>query len=468
MVAGNIYKTLSRNGELELIQGLDASGQAHLLVQVTAIEASRLGIGTETIMSAEDLGRKYEALSSITFQTPNALQKKMEKMARKQQLQGNGPGEASNNGFHRCEYERGRLYKRIVMDRLDCTKFNMPSDPKTLQALSNTRVVALSLTPWGADRSAHSKNTILDVGVAFAQVQTGSDGVQGLAPTPDATRRVKNKINANKKRNDAKEMTPYPQDEAQTQSIDEHLVGRRIEEILSSASESDGKPNQSVILLVNDESWTKAVLKTKFGMDVDGWKGGLKDLFQSITGTETRSSRSQSQSQRYATPSSSSASRPRRSRSRSRSSPPLPRERDYHYPSSSSSSSFYVVDVKAVYERVSKTYDHSDGWYIPGMASKVGLQLSPQMVWNAGVYAELLIEIFNRLIHGKSIDEEDALYAQSLPQPSSVLPISMSGTGEHEDDGDRDPNEIVQRGQAGVDDSGGDPYDFSDYGSDDD
>ncbi|KAL0565528.1 hypothetical protein V5O48_016496 [Marasmius crinis-equi] len=495
-LAEPIFRVLrGRDGQLELIQALDSAGRPHLLIHVTPDEERRLRLSSKSEVRLRDLEERYEVLSPIRFEDQKKLFRKMEKMEKvaKQEQQSTVELLSENGRYNgRCDYEWGRLYKRILFDRLPCTEFNIPSNSSIpFETLSKTRVMSFCFTAWQIDHSAVGKNTILDLGFAFAEVCLG-EGWKGLKPIRASTVRLKEKVNVQLRQKQRVEGA-HP---TQPEILEEDAVRARLRELLPRPSD-DNDNDSPVILLVNDETKTKTIAK-RFGFDMDeaGFQSGLKGLFRFEQPTSTSSNR--------ATASSTSYSR-YRSRSPSRNHHQRERERDYSYPSSSSrprerhppKPRVHILDIRALYERVSKTHDPQDGGYVPGIARNLGLPPTPfsvEQVWNAALDAELLIDVFNVLIRGLSIDEEhDVLHTvprRRLEAPHELYSVGTSadpGGGEDnedddDDDDERDPNEIVQRvggggngagsgSGSGSNGAGVGAYapaydDYSDYGSD--
>ncbi|KAL0069965.1 hypothetical protein AAF712_002862 [Marasmius tenuissimus] len=546
-LAPEIWKNLEKDqdGQLEIIQGLDNTGRQCLLVYVSATQERSISLDARTEVSVKNLLTRYEVLSPIRLDSQKSLQKMMDKITkvRKQNLQTMGGDtrddeQRREDVFWRCQYEWGRVLKRAVFDDLPIHQFQI-STPANVP-----RIVVLCFNRWDADESETSKNTVLDLGVAYGEVcvQQGArvkkeenggvrvkreeeqDGRaflngnaraglsrewQGIRPRKTSTRRIKVKKNAGFRQRI--EEFKYPE---HTEILDDGAISGRLRELFKdddndeaslpvSIKEEPDTPSRDtskpVILLLNDIPKTRALLQRHYGLDLDdmtdqGWKveSGLRGLFQSSEppssyGTHTRK-RSQSPSPPWK----------RRSRSRSR-------ERDYpSYGSPSHPSSahrdrprrrltpVYLIDTKAIYERVSKTHDgFADRGNVRGMHQRLGLEgEGGRKMWNAAVDAELTIEIFNALIHGASIEEEwERLKTLPLhPKLDESVGDVASGAGasggsvdqQHDEDSDdeeeRDPNDIVDRRPGGAVGGGGAPAaaaapsyeDYSDYGEDDD
>ncbi|KAG7088724.1 hypothetical protein E1B28_012692 [Marasmius oreades] len=454
-LAESICKTLHRNAndELELIQALDEYGTTHLLAHVTSNDQRRINLrrGSEITNPEVD----YKVLSPIVFKGDSAkrdLQKKMEKLAK----QGNSRKDLED-GFCRCLYEYGRLYKRILFDGLNCTELKIPSS--SIPILSSTKIIAFSFTPWDSDWSKVARDTILDVGIAYARV---SHAERALIPAREDTVRIKNGQNPTLKLRPHRPEVDYPGNPTQVQTLEISALRERLKGCFSQSVAEN-----SAILLLNDEERTKDVLNIVFGIDVGelGWKRGLKELFAFGAGE----------------PSSNGQYRRPRSRSPSRSHY-RGRERDYasHSQPQRRPNQIYMVDIKGIYERLLKTKlrpkDESLNTRI--MAMKMGLSISGggdfdggRGGWSAGLDAEILIEIFNKMIHGTSIDEEhEVLQALPLPKlPSRAIPSASGsndvGAGEDDSDEERDPNDIQQKPLGG--NGGMVEDDFSDYGDSD-
>ncbi|KAL0567077.1 hypothetical protein V5O48_014918 [Marasmius crinis-equi] len=108
-----------------------------------------------------------------------------------------------------------------------------------------------------------------------------------------------------------------------------------------------------------------------------------------------------------------------------------------------------AADIRALYERVSRTHDSQDGGYVPGIARSLDLSLTPfsmgdnrKQVWRTALNAELLIDISNVPIHGISIDEEHgvlhAVLRRRLEAPHELYsnPTGKGGGHGGEDDDD--------------------------------
>ncbi|KAF9268940.1 hypothetical protein L218DRAFT_541471 [Marasmius fiardii PR-910] len=156
------------------------------------------------------------------------------------------------------------MYKRIIFNELtpqDCTRFKIP--PTSIPIVSSTKVIAFAFIPWDGDWSEDARDTIIDFGIASAHVNV-SQTERSLTPVRENTIRIKNGDK------------DYPSNPTQTETLSPLEIGPRLKDYFTRSV-----ANNPVVLLVNDESRTKNILK-KYGIDTQelGWKSGLKELWR--------------------------------------------------------------------------------------------------------------------------------------------------------------------------------------------
>ncbi|KAL0566362.1 hypothetical protein V5O48_015655 [Marasmius crinis-equi] len=401
-LATSIFQTLCPAADqMVLIQGITPDGDVHLLARLTDNDASMIGLGVASALSFLQVRQTYSVLSPVTFNAPQQLRKKIDVILRQQKIHSTmstSHSNASDRESQRCEYERGRLFKAVAIENHDCSQYFFGWDAFKFQALSKMRVAALYLTSSDGDGS------VLDLGLAFAEICLEGSG---LVPIPSATRRFKNELNVNGKQTDMVEVE-YPSQPDQSETTPLDLFGQKIVDLLCSPPSAYDIDTRTLILLVHDAETTLTSLSTLLGLKTDGWTMGLAHLFRSLEGLPNANT------QDHSSGSASFADHPS-----------LP--------------FVHVIDVQALYVGASNMYTGYQ-WFVPNTAADVGFKVSPKMFWNGAAYAELLIEAFNRLIHGEAVNTPDALHKASSPQQSSVHPITSA------------PEE--------------DESDFSDYGSD--
>ncbi|KAL0572560.1 hypothetical protein V5O48_009397 [Marasmius crinis-equi] len=413
-LADKVFSVLAPYGEkLLLVQAIDREGHNHLLAQLNLAEVFALQLDDATLVSTDKL-HEYLVLSPISFSDRRELRKRLE-MLQKQQRNGTPMRMGAGIIFARCEYERGRLYKCLALDNMVCERYIFNWDSRMFQTITGIGVAAFYTT------LTDDENSVLDVGIAFAKRQSLDDGAQIFVPDEDATKRLKVFSRRFETRQDMEE-AEYPLDPSQPLVVDETTIAERIPHILMHPpTSSEGSPS-SILLLIDDEEKTKKVLETMLGVSLGKVKRGLDNLFSSISPSTPETSESLA------------ASTVNVSRQRSQSPAPSSshqRIRDYVYPEPSSSPAYstangftiYLVDVRAMYIGATNLWDDHK-WTVLQMASGVGLKvpgISP--FWNAAAYAELLLEVFVRLIHGGAIDGKDIVSSEGLPQLSTVHPI---------------------------------------------
>ncbi|KAL0574718.1 hypothetical protein V5O48_007249 [Marasmius crinis-equi] len=449
-LAEQLFAVLSpTGGEVCLLQALDRQGYPVLLVQLSSAQAMGLDLGNTTLLSNDVLRRAYEVFSPVVFTSTRDLKRRLS-FLRRQQGQGQRVQLELASIFGRYEYERGRLYKTLVLDKLECDKYFFDWDPLSFQSLARLPLASLYAT------ISEDGDCLLDVGVAFGRIRPTEDGEQVVEPVPSATVRFKNGSCACKQLQDLEKISPaqgepvrannnpclckkrqnleeaeYPVEAAQSEIAKQAIIGEGVARVLQNPPFELNGTCPALILLVDDEEKTVEWLHI-LGVQVGNVRRGFVDLFRSVS----KGSPSTSFSTRGkalppnlsgAKPSSSKTSR----RSESPTCSPITRTdtRGYVYPSPALSPqralqelTVYVVDIRAMYTAATKTWD--DGrWSAPQMARGTGLQMSASEFWNGAAYAELLIEIFGRLIQGDAIDGKDVVHVERLPQPSSVHPV---------------------------------------------
>ncbi|KAL0572561.1 hypothetical protein V5O48_009398 [Marasmius crinis-equi] len=383
-----------------------------------------LGLNDTTLVSRDDL-YGYEVFSPVSFSNRHELKKRLV-VLRRHQYARDSSTTAMSMIESRSEYERGRVYKTLVLDGTDCDRFLFDWDAVSFQRVVNVRIAAFYAT------STEGVDPILDVGVAFANRRVIHDGSEILEPAHDATARFKNEARVFDQLQDVEEAV-YPLNPAQIDVLDYRTIAERVAHLLTETRcDTHNTTESSLLLLVDDEEKARSLLEGRLGIRVGDMKRGLGDLFRS---SPARSSKMPS-----------SVVSARRSESPSRKSVRPHENRDYVYPFVSSkeliSSVFtvYVVDVRAMYIAATKMRDDHK-WTVPQMAAGSGLKVSADKFWNAAAYAELLIEIFGRLVQGEAIDGRDVLNVERRPQPSLVVPICPSTPP---DDFDRSDDDSVE------------------------
>ncbi|KAL0572559.1 hypothetical protein V5O48_009396 [Marasmius crinis-equi] len=426
LFANKVFSVLAPYGEkLHLIQAISHYGHNHLLARLSSAQVIGLELDNATLVSSDKL-REYSVLSPISFSDRPDLRRRLELLQKRQKTENltrMDPGII----FGRCEYERGRLYKSLALDQMECDKYIFDWESRILQRIRRIGVAALYAT------LTDDESSVLDVGIAFAKHRQLDDGVQVFVPDEDATKRLKIFSRRFETKQGINEADSYPLDPSQFLILEEKTFVERIPHILMHGATSSEPSPSSVILLVDGEERTKMVLESMLGVTLGEVKRGLGELLSSLAPSAPGTRKSLAKStldvsrERSQSPTSSASGQ---------------RIRDYVYPSGSSPPvhsttngfTIYLVDVRAMYVAATKSGGDQDRQTLLQMTAKVNLAMTRTSrlfdFWNAAAYAELLIEIFNRLIHGQAIDEKNVFDFQV----SSVHPICSAVGGDSDDD----------------------------------
>ncbi|KAJ7736883.1 hypothetical protein B0H16DRAFT_1572962 [Mycena metata] len=447
-LAEKVYQPLQRlqnsNGaDIELILGIKRSGTSHLLL--TADETHRLfqerNLDLRWSKSPPTPAREFESLSPIVFHDVSELSAKLAELQPKNERDRNDTSRLNkgyaggNQGAMRAQFENSRVFYRLLRNELGkAERFSCEQRPWP----GSIRVVSFCYNLWLLDsRPLDDRRRfprILDLAWCEAQNEFGDGGekrpLEGNMKTSEHIVFANNQRLTNPGRprwNDRKtppasERQRYEYDDkGATQICDPQAAAEKVCAYFGTVTQPAPGP---LVLLVHDKTNALAVL-TSLGVDVSRWDSELKNLIRvQQTADPRRNSRDPRRAyhdsresgrdarRSYDDSRRRSASPGRYDRSRRRESPPPP-PRQF--------APVYIVDVQSMFRTMLGTHDDSES--VPAIIERLRLRDVPPEGFCAGNECWMLVEAFQRMAMGSSIDDQKA----DWPHIPFVAPPTTDG-----------------------------------------
>ncbi|KAJ7505075.1 hypothetical protein B0H11DRAFT_1980181 [Mycena galericulata] len=307
--------------------------------------------------------------------------------------------DATPEGGARGQFENSRVLHR-VLQKQQFTRSNC--DLGDTSWSTSLRVFSLCYNVWAGDNrwlhDPHLVPKLLDVGwcEAVTPALTGDMKMEKHIVIEDNQYLTNpSKPPATTKRTDAPDIDLGKADRyeyGETEICDNNVAAQRIQ---ATFGKYTNLTPHATLLLVHDAKTAMVVLES-LGLDVSQWDFRLKNLLRTEgDGPALQNPRGQSGNDNTARARSQSPTRGARPRA---SSPP---SRRY--------APIYVVDIKALFSALLGSHDH--GKSVPAICRRLGL-FQPKS-WCAGNEAWMLVEVFQRMADGRSIDEQRVHWTQN-------------------------------------------------------